>query len=82
MGEIELCVNDILGQNTSFARHVWAGYSQVRYNTTLGRTFLVRFTYNLRSFASATRRMKIQRASGVAINRFDEIESKLAALKF
>jgi|GEM_PF-382031 len=82
LGEIELCVNDILGQNTSFARHVWAGYSQVRYNTTLGRTFLVRFTYNLRSFASATRRMKIQRASGVAINRFDEIESKLAALKF
>ncbi|MBQ5753574.1 MAG: outer membrane beta-barrel protein [Alistipes sp.] len=82
LGEIELCVNDILGQNTSFSRHVWAGYSQVRYNTTPGRTFLVRFTYNLRSFASPTRRMKIQRASGIAINRFDEIERKLAALKF
>lgn len=82
LGEVELCVTDILGQNTSFARHVWAGYSQVRYNSTPGRTFLVRFTYNLRSFASATRRMKIQRASGIAINRFDEIERKLAALKF
>ncbi|MBQ9138448.1 MAG: TonB-dependent receptor [Alistipes sp.] len=52
LGEIEFCVNDILNQNTSFARGVWAGYSQVRYNSTMGRYFLLKFTYNIRSFPS------------------------------
>ena len=44
-------VNDLLNQNTSFSRHLSTGYSQVRYNSMLGRHFLVRFTYNLRHFS-------------------------------
>ena len=82
LGEVELCVNDILGQNTSFSRNVWAGYSQVRYNTTLGRYFLVRFTYNLRNFSSSTRRFKIQQRKSGPVNRFEEVEHKLSTLRF
>ena len=80
-GEVELCVNDILNQNTSFSRGVWASYSQVRYNTVLGRTFLVRFTYNLRNLSrqirgdmSNRRRAKYDALAGV--------EAKLESLRF
>ena len=82
LGEVEFCVNDILNQNTSFSRSVWAGYSQVRYNSTMGRYFLVKFTYNIRAFTSGTKRLKIQKASGVPINFFDRIERSLSTLKF
>ena len=51
LGEIQVGVNDLLNQNTSFSRHLSTGYSQVRYNSMLGRHFLVRFTYNLRHFS-------------------------------
>ena len=82
LGEVELCVNDILNQNTSFARGVWAGYSQVRYNSTMGRYFLVKFTYNIRSFTPGTKQLKIAKASGVPTNFFDRIEHRLNSLKF
>ena len=51
LGEIQVGVNDLLNQNTSFSRNLSTGYSQVRYNSMLGRHFLVRFTYNLRHFS-------------------------------
>ena len=81
-GEVELCVNDIMNQNTSFGRHIWAGYSQVRYNTTLGRTYLVKFTYNLRAFASRSKRMRIQQSSGVPYNSLTKTEERLNKLRF
>ena len=55
MGEVELCVNDLLNQNRSFSRGTWITYSQVRYNSVLGRTFMVRFTYNLRNLSRKIR---------------------------
>ena len=58
LGEVELCVDDVLNKNTSFGRNVMASYSQLRYNMVLGRTFLVRFTYNLRDLGGQKRRMK------------------------
>ena len=82
LGEVELCVNDIFNQNTSFARGVWAGYSQVRYNSTMGRYFLVKFTYNIRAFTPGTKQLKIAKASGVPTNFFDKIERALNSLKF
>lgn len=82
LGEVELCVNDIFNQNTSFARGVWAGYSQVRYNSTMGRYFLVKFTYNIRAFTPGTKQLKIAKASGVPTNFFDKIERTLNSLKF
>ncbi|MBE6210328.1 MAG: TonB-dependent receptor [Rikenellaceae bacterium] len=51
LGELQVGVNDLLNQNTSFSRYVSTGYSQVRYNSILGRYFLVKFTYNLRHFS-------------------------------
>lgn len=51
LGEVQVGVNDLLNQNTSFSRNLSTGYSQVRYNSILGRHFLVRFTYNLRHFS-------------------------------
>ena len=82
LGEVELCVNDLLNQNTSFARSVWAGYSQVRYNSTMGRCFLVKFTYNIRAFTPGTKQLKIAKSSGVPINFFDKIERTLNSLRF
>lgn len=82
LGEIELCVNDILNNNISFSRGVWGGYSQVRYNSTMGRYFMVKFTYNIRAFTSGTKQMKIARSSSVPTNIFDKVERRLNALKF
>ena len=81
LGEVELCVNDVLNQNTSFARGVWAGYSQVRYNATMGRYFLLKFTYNIRSFTTS-KKLKITRSSAVPVNRFSTVESRLNSLRF
>ena len=81
LGEVEFCVNDILNQNSSFARSVWAGYSQVRYNSTMGRYFLVKFTYNLRSFTQS-KRLRISSSLSTNAARFDALERRLNSLKF
>ena len=45
-----LGVNDILNQNTSFARTTGSGYTQNSWNSCIGRYFSVQFVYNLRHF--------------------------------
>ena len=58
LGEVEVGVNDLFNQNRSFSRYVSTGYSQVRYNSILGRHFLVRFTYNLRHYSGNNQSFK------------------------
>ena len=77
LGEVEVCVNDVLNQNTSFGRYVIANYSQLRYNTVLGRTYLAKFTYNLRSLGGQARRNKTLR---VPQDPLGDIQSRLDAL--
>ncbi len=79
LGEVELCVDDVLNQNTSFGRYVIASYSQLRYNAVLGRTYLLRFTYNLRNLGNAKRRMKTLEGPQDPLG---DIQSKLDGLKF
>ncbi len=79
LGEIELCVNDVLNQNASFSRYVIANYSQLRYNSVIGRTYLVRFTYNLRNLGGQKRRMKMFDGPQDPLG---DIQDKLNALKF
>ena len=79
LGEVELCVNDVLNQNSSFGRSVLANYSQIRYNTVLGRTYLVKFTYNLRSLGGQQRRNKTLRGPQDILG---DVQSKLDALSF
>ena len=79
LGEVELCVDDVLNQNTSLSRYVWASYSQLRYNSVLGRTYLARFTYNLRNLGSFKRRMK---TIDVPYDPLGDVQSKLDALRF
>ena len=43
-------VNDLLNENTAFARTVGSGYTQNSWNSTIGRYFTVQFNYNLRYF--------------------------------
>ncbi len=50
LGEVLIGVNDLLNQNTSFARTVGSGYTQNSWNSVVGRYFTVQFTYNLRYF--------------------------------
>ena len=49
-GEVLIGVNDILNQNTAFARTVGSGFTQNSWNSTIGRYFTVQFNYNLRHF--------------------------------
>ena len=49
-GEVQVGVNDILNQNTSFARTTGSGYVQNAWNSCIGRYFSVQFVYNLRHF--------------------------------
>ena len=49
-GEVQIGVNDILDQNTSFARSTGSGYTQNAWNSCIGRYFSVQFVYNLRHF--------------------------------
>jgi hypothetical protein len=79
LGEVELCVDDVLNQNTSFGRYVIANYSQLRYNTVLGRTYLVRFTYNLRSLGGQQRRNK---SLNIPQDPLGDVQSRLDALRF
>ncbi len=79
LGEVELCVNDVLNQNTSFGRYVIASYSQLRYNTVLGRTYLVKFTYNLRNLGGQQRR---NRSLNIPQDPLGDVQSRLDALKF
>ena len=80
LGEVELCVEDVLNQNSSFGRYVIASYSQLRYNTVLGRTFLVRFPYNLRNLGGQARRDRSMR--NIPNDPLGDIQSKLNGLKF
>jgi hypothetical protein len=82
LGEVELIANDILGQNMSFSRGVWAGYSHVQYNSTLGRCFLVRFTYNIRVFQTSPKHRLRHSKGALPVNRLDRIEGMLNSLKF
>ena len=50
LGEVLIGVNDLLNQNTTFARTVGSGYTQNSWNSVVGRYFTVQFTYNLRYF--------------------------------
>ena len=79
LGEVELCVNDVLNQNMSFGRNVMASYSQLRYNTVLGRTYLIRFTYNLRNLGGQKRRLK---TIDTPQDPLSDVQSKLNLLKF
>ena len=49
-GEVQVGVNDIFNQNTSFARSTGSGYTQNAWNSCIGRYFSVQFVYNLRHF--------------------------------
>ena len=49
-GEIQVGVNDIFDQNTSFARSTGSGYTQNSWNSCIDRYFSVQFVYNLRHF--------------------------------
>ena len=49
-GEVLVGVNDLLNQNTAFARTVGSGYTQNAWNSVVGRYFTVQFNYNLRYF--------------------------------
>ena len=60
-GEINIGVNDIFDQNTSFSRMVASGYTQNVLNSVIGRYVSLQFVYNLRSFGS-----KGSRTSGTA----------------
>lgn len=49
-GEIQIGVNDLLNQNTSFVRTTGSGYTQNAWNSVVGRYYMVQFVYNLRHF--------------------------------
>jgi hypothetical protein len=49
-GEVQVGVNDLLNQNTAFARSTGSGYTQNAWNSCIGRYFSVQFVYNLRHF--------------------------------
>ncbi len=51
-GELNIGVNDILNQNTSFSRTVGTGYTQNTFNSVIGRYYSVQLVYNLRSFGN------------------------------
>lgn len=48
--EVQVGVNDIFDQNTSFARSTGSGYTQNAWDSCIGRYFSVQFVYNLRNF--------------------------------
>lgn len=48
--EVSFGVNDILNQNQGFARTTGSGWTQNATNSVMGRYYMLRFTYNLRSF--------------------------------
>ncbi len=49
-GEIQIGVNDLLNQNSSFTRTTGSGYVQNQWNNVIGRYYTIQFTYNLRHF--------------------------------
>lgn len=49
-GEIQIGVNDLLNQNSSFTRTTGSGYVQNQWNNVVGRYYSIQFTYNLRHF--------------------------------
>ena len=55
-GEIQLYAFDLLGQNNSIQRNIAAAYTEDVQTNILQRYFMLRFTYNIRSFGGATGR--------------------------
>ncbi len=55
-GELKVGVNDLLNQNTSFARTIASGYTQNTYNSVIGRYYTIQLVYNLRSFGNSNQR--------------------------
>lgn len=51
-GELNIGVNDIFDQNTSFSRTVGSGYTTNTYNSVIGRYYSIQLVYNLRSFGN------------------------------
>lgn len=51
-GELNIGVNDIFDQNTSFSRSVSTGSTTNTYNSVIGRYYSVQLVYNLRSFGN------------------------------
>ncbi|MFR9503812.1 MAG: TonB-dependent receptor [Rikenellaceae bacterium] len=51
-GELNIGVNDIFDQNTSFSRSVGSGYTTNTYNSAIGRYYSIQLVYNLRSFGN------------------------------
>ncbi len=51
-GELNVGVNDIFNQNTSFYRSTGTGYTQNTLNSVIGRYYSVQLVYNLRSFGN------------------------------
>ena len=50
-GEVMLGVNDLLNQNNvAFSRTTGSGYTQNSTNLSMGRHYMLQFTYNLRIF--------------------------------
>ena len=58
LGELELSVFDLLGQNQSFTQTVSAQYLEERKTTVLQRYLMLTFTYQIRHFKSS-RRLKV-----------------------
>ncbi len=51
-GELNIGVNDIFDENTSFSRSVGSGYTTNTTNSVIGRYYSVQLVYNLRSFGN------------------------------
>lgn len=81
LGEIQVGVNDLLNQNISFSRNLSTGYSQVRYNSMLGRHFLVRFTYNLRHFSNSNKNFKKRNNLSLKLIQDKTEEGKLPTIQ-
>ena len=65
-GEILVGVNDLLNQNSvAFSRTTGSGYTQNTTNLSMGRYYMVQFTYNLRVFGKkGSRNMSDYESSG------------------
>ncbi|MFR9533759.1 MAG: outer membrane beta-barrel protein [Rikenellaceae bacterium] len=68
-GELNVGVNDILNQNTSFYRSVGTGYTQNTYNSVIGRYYSVKLVYNLRSFGNKQGGDGERRGPGMGMGR-------------
>ncbi|MFR9660498.1 MAG: outer membrane beta-barrel protein [Rikenellaceae bacterium] len=63
-GEMNITVNDILDQNNPIKYSVGDNYTQTSTESTIGRYFLLSFTYNLREFAGGEKGERPERGDG------------------